>query len=80
MSTSVYETSDLYYAAFLKTADVDLIGTKKEGRRVIFRFEDRGDGVLSRLQIDYINRSSKIVALDYADNIKSLKSLCHMSG
>lgn len=78
MTQNVMETSDLYFAAFLKTAKVDLLGTKKDGRRVIFLFDDRKDGAINQLQIEYINRTSKIVALDYADNIKALKSLCHM--
>lgn len=78
-SPQTYETSDLYFAAYLKTAKMDLLGTKKDGRRVIFLFDDLGDGTLAKLQIEYINRSSKIVALDYADNIKALKSLCHMA-
>jgi len=70
-----YRTSDLYYAAYLKVAGVNLLGTKREGGRVFFLFED-GEG-LRDLKQQYYNRSSKVPALTYADEIKVMKALTH---
>jgi len=72
-----YRTSDLYYAAFLKTAGVALQGTEKEGSRVVFVFE-AGD-TLKELKAQYFNRTAKVAALSYADDIKAMKTLTFMS-
>lgn len=72
-----YRTSDLYYAAYLKVAGVTLAGTQKEGGRVYFLFEE-GDGVpLRELKQEYYNRTAKVAALTYADEIKVMKALTH---
>lgn len=72
-----YRTSDLYYAAYLKVAKVKLIGQEKEGRRIFFLFEN--DSVINDLQTEYFNRTGKVPALTYADEIKAMKALTHMS-
>jgi hypothetical protein len=74
----VYTTSDLYYAAFLKTAGVVLKGTEREDRRVIFVFE--ASDTLKDLKAQFFNRTAKVSALSYADEIKAMKSLTHMDG
>jgi hypothetical protein len=75
-----YRTSDLYYAAYLKVAGVTLMGTKREAGRVFFLFEE-GDGqTLRDLKQEYYNRSSKVAALTYADEIKVMKALTHEGG
>lgn len=72
-----YRTSDLYYAAYLKVAGVKFTGTEREGGRVFFLFEE-GEGVgLRELKQEYYNRSSKVVALTYTDEIKVMKALTH---
>jgi hypothetical protein len=75
-----YKTSDLYYAAYLKVAGVKLLNTVKEGGRVQFVFEDAE--TLRDLRDQYFNRSSRVPALSYADEIKVMKALTHdvMSG
>ena len=71
-----YRTSDLYYAAYLKTAKVMLLGQEREGRRVFFIFE--GSPIIEELQREYFNRVGKVPALTYADEIKAMKALTHM--
>ena len=72
-------TSDLYFAAFLKVVGVPFLGTEKEDRRVFFIFEDDGAGTIRDLQNEYFSRKeNKISALNYADEIKAMKSLTHM--
>jgi hypothetical protein len=75
-----YKTTDLYYAAYLKVAGVKLLNTVKEGGRVHFVFENAD--ILRDLRNEYFNRSSKVPALSYADEIKVMKALTHdvMSG
>jgi hypothetical protein len=70
-----YRTSDLYYAAYLKVAGVALLETTREGGRVYFIFEHSDS--LSDLKQQYFNRTSKVAALSYADEIKAMKALTH---
>ena len=70
-----YRTSDLYYAAYLRVARVPLVTTEREGRRVFFVFE-RAEA-LDDLKQQFFNRTGKVEALTYADEIKAMKSLTH---
>lgn len=71
-----YRTSDLYYAAYLKVAGVKMTGTHREGARVFFLFEE--DGVdMRELREQFYNRTSKVAALSYADEIRTCKHLTH---
>lgn len=75
--TSGYRTSDLYYAAYLKVAGVKLTATDRDGGRVYFVFEEGEGSTLRDLRDQYYNRTSKVSALTYADEIKVMKSLTH---
>ena len=68
-----HRTADLYYAAFLRTAGVTLLGTEKTGRRVTYIFEDTG--VVEELKMGFFNRTAKVPALTFVDEIKAMKSL-----
>lgn len=72
-----YETSDLYYAAYLRVAGVTYSGTRREGNRVFFLFEPSNS--LKDLKDAYFNRTGKVSALTFADEVKAMKSLTHMS-
>ena len=74
---ALYKTSGLYFAAYLKTAGVALKSTELNGRRVIFIFE-RHDS-LRDLKREYFNRTSKVPALTFVDEIRSMKALTHMA-
>lgn len=72
-----FQTCDLYLAAFFMSAGCKMIAANRESksRRVYFVFEK--NPILNQLRIDYFSREAKVPAITYADNIKSLKSLCH---
>lgn len=71
-----YKTSDLYFAAYLKTAGCRMIDHIQvdydNGFKVFFVFEK--NPLIHKLKVEYFDRTSKVVALDYADNVRSLKS------
>lgn len=69
-------TSDIYYAAYLKVARVPYIRSDREGNRVIFVFEKTP--MNEDLKRDYFNRVAKVPALDYADEVKNMKTLTHL--
>ena len=74
---SRYRTSDLYYAAYLKVAGVPHVDTMREGSRVFFVFE-QVEG-LRDLKNQFFNRTAKVVALTFADEVRNLKALTHMA-
>jgi len=66
-------TADIYFAAYLKVAGVEFQGTEREGSRVYFLFgcpESSKD-----LKNQYYNRTAKVAALTYADEVKTMKTL-----
>jgi hypothetical protein len=76
-SESGYSTCDLYLAAFFLSAGCHMTKHERDGKtkRVYFFFEK--DPILNDLKVNYFSRQAKVDALTFADNIKSLKSLCH---
>ena len=74
---SEYHTCDLYLAAFFVSAGCKMINQfrDKQSKRVYFVFEK--NPILKDLKLNYFSRKAKIDALTFADNVKSLKSLCH---
>ena len=74
---SGYQTCDLYLAAFFLSAGCKMIKSQRDARtrRVYFVFEKTS--IIQDLKLSYFSREGKIDALTYADNVKSLKSLCH---
>ena len=72
-----YKTCDLYLAAFFLSSGCKMIDSVREQRskRVYFIFEK--NHMMQELKVNYFSRKAKVDALSFADNIKSLKSLCH---
>lgn len=70
-----YLTKDLYFGAFLMTAGIRLRETTRKGNSVYFVFEDPKR--IDDLRVQYFNRTIKVPALEYANNIKNMKSLTH---
>lgn len=66
---------DLYLAAALNTAGIKHSQTSVVSKRVYFHFP-KDDGLLTRIRREYMSRTLQIDALSFADQIKSLKSLC----
>lgn len=71
-----YKTADLYYAAYLKVAAVPFLGDEDSGDRTMFVFEKPDN--LRDLKAQFFNRTAKVSALNYADEIKALKAMTHM--
>ncbi len=76
-----YRTSDMYYAAFLKVAGVPHEDTVRVKGRVFFIFgqPESGPGAFADLKRQYFNRTAKVPALTFADEIKNMKNLTHMA-
>ena len=72
-----YRTSDLYYAAYLKVAGVKLTGTHREKGRVYFLFGEADPAAMRDLRDQYYNRTSKVAALTFVDEIRVMKNLTH---
>jgi len=68
------KTCDLYLAAFFTTAGCAIEETSRDARKVYFLFGNTE--LIEKLKTDYYTRNAKVDALTYADNVKSLKSLC----
>lgn len=72
-----YQTTDLYFAAYLQVAGATMQRTSKHGTRISFVFNC--DVVnIEELRTAWFNQSGKVPALLYANTIKNLKHLCHM--
>jgi hypothetical protein len=73
-----FRTPDLYFAAYLQTAGVEMIRTDRENNRVFFIF-DTSIANVDELKTAWFNNTGKVAAQPYAHSIKSLKSVCHMT-
>lgn len=72
-----FRTPDLYFAAYLHTAGVELKRTDRENGRVFFVF-DTSICNIEELKTAWFSNSGKVPAQPYANAIKNLKSRCHM--
>ena len=73
----LYKTSDLYFAAYLKVVGMELLKTELEGRKVVFVFEKKSS--FKDLKREFFNRTSRVIALSYVDEIRSLKAFTYMA-
>ena len=71
-----YRTSDLYLAAFLKAKGVPFEGSVRFAGKVHFIFDDQ-EVDIKDLKTQFFSRSGSVSALDYADELRALKSICH---
>jgi hypothetical protein len=69
-----YKTCDLYLAAFFSTSGCPIKNTSRDKNKVYFSFDN--SDIVEKLKSAYYLRQGSVDALSYADNIKSLKSLC----
>jgi len=72
-----YQTCDLYLAAFFLSTGCKMVRSSRDlkTKRVYFVFEK--NPLMNELKVKYFSREAKVDALTFADNVKSLKSLCH---
>ena len=73
-----FRTSDLYFAAYLQTAGVEMKRTERsnEGGKIYFIF-DTSISNIEELKSAWFSNTGKVAANPYAHSIKNLKSLCH---
>lgn len=71
-----YRTSDLYFAAFLKAKGVPFLGSSKVGRKTYFTFDNVDQ--MKALKDGYFAGTETVSALQHANEIRTLKRLCHM--
>lgn len=78
ISNTEYTTTDLYFAAYLQTAGVRMLRTDKQGQsRLSFVFDNSMSNI-DGLKTAWFNKNGKVSALEYANNIKNLKHICHL--
>ena len=77
MKPGEFSTPDLYFAAYLKTAGVEMVRHERFDGRVYFFF-DTSIANIDELKTAWFNDTGKVKAQPYANSIKALKSICHM--
>lgn len=77
-STDEFRTSDLYFAAYLQVAGVHMIRTERNGNGKVSFIFDTSVSNIEALKTAWFNHQGRVPGLQYANAIKSLKSICHM--
>lgn len=73
-----FRTPDLYFAAYLQVAGVQMVRPERNGSgKVTFVF-DTSISNIDELKHAWFSQTGKVAALPFANAIKSLKSICHM--
>ena len=78
---TLYRTSDIYFAAYLCSIDLELCTTEDEtgkdnNRKLIFVFKIP-ESDISRLKASYFGGHATIKAKRFVDNLRSLKSMIY---
>ncbi len=74
-----FRTPDLYFAAYLQVAGVNMVRTERNGSgKVTFVF-DTSISNIDELKHAWFSQTGKVAALPFANAIKSLKSVVHMT-
>lgn len=73
-----FRTSDLYFAAYLQVAGVQMLRTERNGNGKVAFIFDTTIANIDELKAAWFNQTGKVPALPYANAVKSLKSVCHM--
>jgi hypothetical protein len=76
---SEFRTSDLYFAAYLQTAGVPMLRPERNGSGKVSFVFDATVSNIEELKNAWFSHQGKVAALPYANSIKTLKSVCHMS-
>jgi len=71
-----FRTSDLYFAAYLKSSGVEFKGSAKVGRKTYFIFAAIDN--MREMRDSYFAGTAQVSALSHANEIRNLKRLCHM--
>jgi len=71
-----YQTSDFYLACYLRCLGYTLDGVRRDGRRVVFCFNDRPhrqDDLIA-----FFGNKAEVKPLQFVSAIKDLKALLHL--
>lgn len=76
-------TPDLYFAAYLKAKKCQIVDIQKDGSKTIFTFDVSDSGLsIQELKYGYFNNDCDekyaVIAINFADAIRALKTLCHV--
>jgi len=76
-------TPDLYFAAYLKAKNCQIVNIQKEGSKTIFTFDVEDSKLtIQELKYGYFNNDDdmkySVIAITFADAIRALKTLCHV--
>jgi len=79
----LYRTSDIYFASYLCSIDVQLEASETEDnghgrKRVVWVFKVPNDGI-KRMKAAYFGGNATVRARRFVDNLKSLKQMCYVS-
>ena len=74
-AADVFETTDFYLACYLRCDGFRLAGIRRDGRRSVFRFEDRTGR--QAVTLAFFNNEGSVRPLAYSAAIKDLKALIH---
>ncbi len=72
-----FSTSDLYFAAYLKTADIPMVSHNREYNKVLFVFNTAAVNI-DELRQAWIDETGKVSASKYATSVRMLKGLVHL--
>ena len=70
------ETPDIHFAGYVMACGYTLDGCRRDGKRCLFRFE-ASEEVWNELLASWANRTGTVVAFEYVEKIRALKSLVH---
>lgn len=70
---NIFETRDLYCAAFVYSSGGKFQGIRREGRICWFCFEDKA--LCEQLQRKYFDKTGSVIGKEFADAIRTLKDL-----
>ena len=78
---TLYRTSDIYFAAYLLSVDLEMVTTENEkggdgNRKLVFVFRIP-DAEISRLKSKYFGGQATVKARAFVDNLRSLKSMVY---
>jgi len=71
----LFSTRDFYLSAFLKTKDIKLVRTVRQGRITIFYFNNENG--LEQLITSFYANGEEVNANRFVNSIRDLKSLVH---
>lgn len=73
-----YTTPDLYFAGYIIASGDPIVGSDRSGRQVSFHFELE-DAEWDELRQAFFSGSGFVSGMAYANAIKALKSLVHVT-